>query len=226
MKRVEGRGGRLLRRALMILALVGFAAPQGLAGQWVIGAQAGFPAFTVAGRSPEGATYGRQFRVLASGVIGYRVGSSVVLRVEPGLVQKGSGVSFEVEGVEEPVDSLSLNLDYISVPVVAQVFTPGGRGFVTAGMEVGILSSAMLNTASSGQEADVKDLLESTDMSLLFGAGGLVRRSQPEVSLELRYSQSLTKAFAGGADTAIPTGLRSSGLQLMAGVSWRLGGDR
>ena len=210
------------------VALAALAIQSAVAGQWVVGVQGGFAGFAVAGQAPEGSSYGRHVRVLASGVIGYRLGTSVVLRVEPGLVQKGAGVFYDVEGVEEPVDSLSLNLDYVSVPVIAQVFTPGGRGFVTGGVEVGLLSSAVLATGPA-DEQDVKDVLESADLSWMFGAGGLVRRTQPEVSLELRYSQSLSKAYEGSAGTPVPglpTGLRSSGFQLMAGVSWRLGGAR
>jgi hypothetical protein len=210
---------------VLAVAFAALVCPSQGEGQWVVGAQAGVSAFGVAGRAPDDAGYGRQGRVMVSALLGYEIGSSVVVRVEPSLIQKGSGVSFQVEGLEEPVDSLSLNLDYISVPVVAQVFTRGGRGFVTGGIEIGFLSSASLATVNSGEELDVKDLLESTDLSWVFGAGGLVRRSQPEMSLELRYSQSLSKAFEG-TSSGLPTGLRSSGFQLMAGVSWRLGGDR
>ena len=46
---------------------------------------------------------------------------------------------------------------------------------------------------------------------------------------ELRYSQSLVKVFSGTVDgntSSLPQGFRSSGFQLIAGVSWRLGGDR
>ena len=228
MSRRSSRTRPHLNRLLAGVALAVLVCPGGVDGQWVVGAQAGFAGFAVAGQAPEGGSYGRHVRILASGVIGYRLGTSVVLRIEPGLVQKGAGVFYDVEGVEEPIDSLSLNLDYVSVPVVAQVFTPGGRGFVTGGFEVGVLSSAVLATGDA-DERDVKDVLESTDLSWMFGAGGLVRRTQPEVSLELRYSQSLSKAYDGGASTPVPglpNGLRSSGFQLMAGVSWRLGGAR
>jgi hypothetical protein len=181
----------------------------------------------VAGRAPEGATYGRQFRFAASAVLGYRIGSSVVVRLEPGLVQKGAVVAYELEGVEEPVDSLSLNLDYLSVPVVVQVFTPGGRGFVTGGLELASLSSATLTTEGGGEETDVKGLLDGSDVAWMFGAGGLVRRGSPQVSLELRYTQSLQKVFGGDSRASgLPSSLRSSGLSLLAGISWDLGGAR
>jgi hypothetical protein len=212
--------------ALLGLALL---APTAAHGQWVVGAQSGASAFTVAGDAPPDASYGRQVRLLASAVLGYRFGSSVVIRIEPGLVHRGTGIAFDVEGLEDPVDSLSLNLDYLSVPVVAQVFTPGGRGFVTTGLDLGFLSSATVSAVNGDAEEDVKDGLESMDLSWMFGVGGLVYRGRPEVSLELRYSQSLLKVFdGGGAGNAgsLPGGLRSSGFQLIAGVSWRLGGDR
>ena len=62
--------------------------PSGADAQWVVGLQGGFPGFTVSGRAPEDASYGRRFRGGAAAVVGYRFGSSVVLRVEPGFVQK------------------------------------------------------------------------------------------------------------------------------------------
>lgn len=213
----------------MTLVAAAVSAPAPAASQWIVGAQAGLPAFTVAGSAPEGAGYGRQTRIMASGVLGYRIGSSLVLRLEPGFIQKGAGVAYDVDGIEEPVDSLSLNLDYVSVPIVAQVFTPGGRGFVTFGFDYSTLSSATLSTVGGDREEDVKDLLRSSDVSMLFGAGGLVRRGQPEVALELRYAQSLGKVLeqgSGGPAAGLPDGLRSSGFQFTAGVSWRLGGDR
>jgi hypothetical protein len=203
--------------------------PADASAQLILGAQSGLASFKVGGAAPDDASYGSQIRVMASGVLGYRIGSSVVLKIEPGFIQKGAGVAFDVEDVEEPVDSLSLNLDYISVPVVAQVFTRGGRGFVTGGLDIGILSSATLVTKNSGEEQDVKDLLETSDVSWLFGVGGLVYRGRPQISLELRYSQSIIKVFDGsneGNASALPGGFRSSGFQLIAGASWRLGGDR
>lgn len=214
--------------AIALLGLV-LISPAPAESQWVVGAQSGLSAFSVGGAAPEDANYGRQGRIMASAVLGYRIGSSVVIRIEPGLVRKGAGVAFEVDGIEDPVDSLSLNLDYLSVPVVAQVFTPGGRGFVTTGLDLGFLSSATISAVNGDAEEDVKDRLESTDLSWMFGVGGLVYRGRPEVSLELRYSQSLLKVFDGGGDgnaAVLPGGLRSSGFQLMAGVSWRLGGGR
>jgi len=211
---------------LALLALV-LGAPSTSSAQWIVGAQGGLSAFTVAGRAPESASYGRQVRLQASGVLGYRIGSSVVLRLEPGLTQRGAGVAYDVEGIEDPVDSLSLNLDYLTLPVVVQVFTPGGRGFVTAGVELGTLSAATVTTVNGNEERDVKDRLNGEDLTWIFGAGGLVRRSRPQVSLEFRYAQSLRKAFEGEpGSSGLPGALRSRGLSLVAGVSWSLGGDR
>jgi hypothetical protein len=150
----------------------------------------------------------------------------MVLRFEPGLVQKGAAVAFQVPGIEDPVDSLSLSLDYVALPLVAQVFTPGGRGFATAGVTLGVLTSASLET-TGGLEQDVADVIDETEVSLMFGAGGLVLRGQPRLSLELRYEQSLTKALPGSSDgttASLPDGFRSSGLRLLAALAWTVGG--
>jgi hypothetical protein len=204
-----------------------FALPSSSSAQWIVGVQGGLPGFTVAGQAPPDASYGRQVRLAASAVLGYRIGSSVVLRLEPGFIQKGAGVAYDVEGVEDPVDSLSLNLDYLSVPAVMQVFTAGGRGFVTAGVELASLSSATVTTVDGGTEVDVKNELRGSDVAWMFGVGGLVRRSEPRVSLELRYNQSLEKVYEEETGSpGLPQALRSSGVSLLASMSWQLGGDR
>jgi hypothetical protein len=221
MAHVERRALRATAAACVALTgLLGLPAPA--SAQWVVGAQGGVAAFSVGGDAPEEASYGRQTRLTAGLVLARHLSPSFVLRFEPGIVQKGTAVAFEVQGVEEPVDSLSLSLDYVSLPLLAQVFSPGGRGFVTAGVSLGILSSATLETVG-GQSQGVEDFLADTDTSLMFGVGGLVLRGQPLLSLELRYEQSLTNA-PGTRMESLPEGFRSSGFQLLAGLAWRLGG--
>jgi hypothetical protein len=84
-----------------------------------------------------------------------------------------------------------------------------------------------VTTVNGDEERDVKDRLNGEDLTWIFGAGGLVRRSRPQVSLEFRYAQSLRKAFEGEpGSSGLPGALRSRGLSLVAGVSWSLGGDR
>lgn len=214
--------------AALAAALAATLVPEPASAQWLVGAQGGVAAFSVGGDAPDDADYGRQGRITAGLVLGRYITPSFVLRFEPGLVQKGVAVAFEVPGIEEPVDSLSLSLDYVALPLVAQVFTPGGRGFASAGVTLGVLASATLAT-SGGLEQDVDDVIEGTDLSLMFGAGGLVLRGQPLLALELRYEQSLSKAFpgsSGGTTAALPDGFRSTGLQLLARVSWTLGARR
>ena len=228
--RVGGRGGparaasgRAFPAALSLVLVVGaLAFPTGGSAQWVLGVQGGLAAYSVGGDQPEDADYGRQGRFSAGLVIARHLSPAFRLRFEPGLVQKGTAVAFDVPGLAEPVDSLALDLDYLSLPVIAQVFTPGGRGFATAGVGVGILTSATL-TAAGGPSQDTKDLLEPVDVSLVFGAGGLVLRGQPLLSLEVRYEQSLTKAPASEV-SSLPEGFRSSGFQLLAGLAWTVGG--
>jgi hypothetical protein len=129
--------------------------------------------------------------------------------------------------VEEPVDSADLRLTYVSLPVLAKVSTRGGRAFVTGGFDVGYLNAATFSVGDS-QEIDLKDTLETTDVSALFGVGGTIRQGKPVVTFEFRYNQSLLRVLdPSGRDeetSNLPEGFRSSGFQLILGVLLPLGG--
>jgi len=65
-------------------------------------------------------------------------------------------------------------------------------------------------------------------VAVLFGAGGLIPIGRPVLTLEARYSQSLTNLNEGVilSSTNLPARFRSSGFQFLAGMLLPLGGDR
>jgi hypothetical protein len=92
-------------------------------------------------------------------------------------------------------------------------------------LDFGFLTGATLTEGSD--ERDVKDRVEDFDVAAVFGFGGVVFAGKPNVSLELRYSQSLLNlANASTTEDALPVRFRSSGFQLLAGVLLPLGGGR
>lgn len=221
--------GRISNRktapGLFLLFLLAF--PAGAGAQIALGIQGGLGSFKVKGDAPKRVGYAGSWGGTASLVLDWEVTRGVAVSVQPSWTQKGAGVTVEVKGVREPVDSAELKLTYLSLPVLMKVTTSRGKAFVTAGVDLGYLKAGIL-TLGDSQEIDVENALETGDVSALFGVGGTLRRGRPTVTFEFRYNQSLLRVLnpsEQAKDTSLlPQGFRSSGVQLIAGVLFPLGG--
>jgi hypothetical protein len=220
--------GRALWETLGGLCLsVLLLAPQTLGAQITLGIQGGLGRFSVKGDAPRNTSYTNAWGGSGGLILELHLSEAVALSFQPSWTQKGTDVMVDVKGIDEPVDSMDLSLDYLSLPVLLKVSTPRRGGFVTAGVDLGYLQSAVL-TVGDSEETNVKDALETTDVSAIFGVGGTLRKSRPVVTLELRYYQSLLRVLPtsapGGETRALPAGFRSSGWELTMGLLLPLGG--
>lgn len=206
------------------LALLISVSPLPLAGQATIGVVGGLNMSSIKGDAPPDVQWGGKTG-FTFGLVGeFRLTDDVNLVVQPTLTSRGSSLGVEVDGMSEPVDSGSVSLGYMTVPVLIKVMAGSGRTFVTSGLDFGFLTSATLTEGST--ETDVKDRVEDFDVAVNFGFGGVVY-TRPHVTLELRYSQSLLNlAKQDTSADAFPTRFRSSGFQFLAGVLLPLGGAR
>jgi len=210
---------------LLLMTLL--ALPTGADGQIVLGVQGGLGSFKVKGDAPARFGYSGAWGGNAGLVLQWTVAEDVALSIQPSWTRKGTGVTVEVKGVQEPVDSMKLKLTYLSLPVLVKVATRSGRGFVTAGVDVGYLEAASL-TVGDAPGIDVEANLETTDVSALFGVGGTIRGGSPTITFEARYNQSIFRVLPpsalGQVTSALPEGFRSSGFQLILGALFPLGG--
>jgi hypothetical protein len=157
----------------------------------------------------------------------YAITPSFAVVVQPGYAQRGTGLAVEVDGVKEPVDTADLSLSYLTVPVLARVYSRGGRAFVTAGVEGGYLLSADLEYEGSTESAEA--WFTDATVSAVFGVGTRFRAGPAEWLLSLSYVQSipsLTGDDPGDGEGFFPDRFRGSGLELSGGVLFRLGADR
>ena len=201
--------------------------PTGAESQVALGVQGGLGSFKVKGDAPDRFDYAGLRGGTASLLLEWKLTDDLALSFQPTWAQKGTRVTVEVRGKQEPVDSMELRLTYLSLPVLVKVATRSGRGFVTAGVDVGYLEAASL-TVGDSPGIDVLDSLEPTDLSALFGVGGTIRRSRPTITLEARYNQSILRVLPpsapGEVTSGLPDGFRSSGYRLILGVLFPLGG--
>jgi hypothetical protein len=121
-----------------------------------------------------------------------------------------------------------LSLDYIAVPVLAKFVTVGGKVYVISGFNFSFLTGANLKGVEEGaEEIDVKDALKSFDVAVDFGVGGQLPAGPIKIMLEARYEQGLLNVSEENlVEDALKSRVRSSGLQLLAGILLPLGGGQ
>jgi hypothetical protein len=154
----------------------------------------------------------------------YSLTSDIRLSLQPSYARRGTGVGYDI-GEEELRDSLSLSLDYISIPVMARFLSSGGSWFVNGGFDFGFLLDASLEDVNTGSSADVKEAVNPFDVMMIIGAGTSIDLNPASLTLELRYGQSLANVGANDQLTAaagIPVRFRSSGFQLLAAILFPL----
>lgn len=146
----------------------------------------------------------------------------VRLSIQPSVIQKGTGIAYEVEGEKERVDSVSVNTDYFSLPVLVKVFTPKERWFVSSGLEFAWLLDAKHVTSMA--ETDVFDLFDEFDLAIHFGIGWTRPVGRHEIFIEGRYTQSILNVASDSDPESEYYGLRlkNSGMLIMAGFLFQL----
>jgi len=190
-----------------------------------VGLIAGLNSSSIKGDAPQDIQWGGKMGFTIGLVGELRLTDDVNLLVQPTLTSRGSSLAVEVDGMSEPVDSGSVTLDYFTVPVLIKVMAGSGRTFVTSGLDFGFLTGATLTEGS--EDTDVKERVEDFDVAINFGFGGVIYTGKPNITMELRYSQSLTNlAKSDTDDGTLPARFRSSGFQFLAGVLLPLGGSR
>lgn len=151
----------------------------------------------------------------------------ITLSFQPGFNPRNGRQDFKEKGIV--VSSVDYNFDYLTLPLLIRVTTnpDGTRGFVTAGLEIGLLLGASYDDGSGS--IDMEDELDPTVFGAMFGAGTLVPVGGNFLIFELRYYQGLediinreSQESSGGMTSA---SVKYRGMQLKAGFILTLGGE-
>jgi hypothetical protein len=212
----------------LLLLLMSLALAPDARAQFTVGAYGVLNMASISGDAPEDYSYGSNSG-FGFGLIGeFHLTDDVWLSVQPGIQPRGAGIEFEFEDQEDPEKIADLNLSYFAVPVLAKFVTAGGKVYVTSGVNLSFLTSANLKgVEDSSEEIDVKEAFRSFDIAVDFGVGGQLPLGSLEIMLEARYEQGLGNVVEDAiSEDAVRTRLRSSGLQLLAGILLPLGGGR
>jgi hypothetical protein len=209
------------------LALFSLLIPLPVSAQWTLGAQVGPARSKVSGDAPDKVHYRTRTGLTVSLLVEYAITPHVSVGVEPGYASRGTGLALEVPNVKEPVDTADLSLSYLTLPVLAKVYSGGRRAFVTAGLELGYLSEAELELG--GGSESLKQSFQDTSVSALFGVGTRFRAGPAEWLLSVNYVQAIVSIVDSAPEDSegfFPARFRTSGLEFKGGVLFQLGGGR
>ncbi len=138
--------------------------------QFFLGATGSLSRTSLSGDAPEDASYTSRIGFGFGAVAEYSLTSDIRLSVQPSYARRGTGVGYDI-GEEDLRDSLSLTLDYVSIPVMARFLSSGGSWFVNGGLDFGFLLEASLEDVNTGSSADVKQSINTFDVMMIIGVG-------------------------------------------------------
>jgi hypothetical protein len=169
------------------------------------------------------------------GVVDLRLSENFRLYLQPMYLQKGAHVTDTMDNIEFPFKSAFLELPIFLKAEFGHTFRP----YLMAGPTVGFLLSSKVEGEYSGItfKGDLKEVTESSDFGIGFGAGVNYSLSAVTIFLESRYALGLSNMQKGGTFelTAGPIveeitwnkdvdAYKNRGIQIMAGVTLALGG--
>ena len=185
-------------------------------GQSYIGVFGGLNSSKLTGDSPNKAKYKSLMGANVGAYIDIKVAKIVWLSIQPSYTQEGTKILYSVKGLEEPVDSISIRLNYFSLPVFLKVSSTNGRFYALGGIETGLLLNNSIS--SHGSKQDVDPNIADWNLAAHFGAGIRIPVGLPRLFVELRYSQGLVNLTDEPVEKSYVPRVKTSGFKVLAGI--------
>ncbi len=153
------------------------------------------------------------------GILSFGVGETLALQLEPMFLQKGAKLKLSDLGFTLEAE---IKVSYIEVPAMLKFAFGSGdtKPYVMAGPTVGYLLSAKVK--DDMEEQDIKDDVKNIDFGLAFGGGVSLPMGNNTLFVEARYSLGLSDINDDPDDP--DTSIKTKGIQIMAGITFPLGG--
>jgi hypothetical protein len=192
--------------------------------QLLVGPLVGVSNNSLAGDSPEDVVYQSKwgFTFGLNGELG--LGGGINLFIQPRYQQRGINIGYDI-GEDEPIDSLTTDLNYFSMPVGLKIYSGNRIVFFSGGFDIGYLLNAKTKTINPPEtEKDIQSLLNKPDVGLFLGFGLNFKLGMPELNLELRYNSGITNAYSGTGinSLSVPARFRMTSFQFLAALNFPL----
>jgi len=168
------------------------------------------------GDKPDKASYKRLIGFTFGANFDVKLSKTVYLSFQPSFSQEGTKIFYDVSKVEEPVDSLKVRLNYISVPVLFRVSSTNQRFYATGGIESAFLVESY--TVSRKKKSDLSETISDINLVAHFGAGVRFPVGSSRIFLELRYTQGLINLTDEPVNTTYIPRVKTTDFRLIAGL--------
>lgn len=185
-----------------------------------IGVFTGMNMSKLSGDTPPKAKYKNLMGANIGAFIDIKLTESIYVSFQPSYSQEGTKVFYNVKGIDEPVDSLKMRLNYFSVPIMFKVKSTNEKFYAISGFETGLLLNSSISN-SNDKEGEEKGDIESVaqwNLAIHFGAGINIPIGFPSLFIEARYTQGLENLTDEPLKNSVIPRLKTSGLKIMAGI--------
>ncbi len=185
-------------------------------GQTNIGVFGGLNSSKLSGDTPNMASYNGKMGANIGAFIDLKLTNVLYLSLQPSYSQEGTKISYTLPGIEEPIDSLSIGINYFSLPVLLKVTSTNKRFYALAGFEAGYLlnSSVTIKDDTDDLSSDV----QKWNLAMHFGAGYKIPIGYPTFFVELRYSQGLVNLTDEVVEDNMIPRVKTAGIKFLVGI--------
>ena len=183
---------------------------------------------SLTGDAPPGAVYKSVPEFGTGGLFEYNITPYVKMSFQPAFQRAGTKIAYSKFSQREPVDSIDINIDYFSVPLIMKVYGGTNIMYVLGGVSLGIKLNATYKEITSDKKINVDDSFNDINVAAIVGVGAQFRVGLFYVFVEGRYSQGLIniRNKNPGEPEELDLSFRTIGLQLFAGLTYSFGGSR
>ena len=189
-------------------------------GQVTLGAFGGLNSSKLSGDVTANGSYKTLMGGNFGAIIDVKLSEGLNLSIQPSYSQEGTRVFYTVKGLDEPVDSVKIRLNYFSLPLILKITSTNQRFYALSGIETAMLLNA--STIIGEEEGELPDVSQ-WNIAVHFGAGIRIPVGYPSIFVELRYSQVLVNLTDEPLNTNIIPRVKTTGFKILAGVEFPLG---
>ncbi len=210
----------MIKKASYLSSILFLLISLSISAQTHIGVFAGLNSSKLSGDAPINSSYKSLIGANVGALIDISISDNFMLSAQPSYSQEGTSISYILPGTDEEIDSLSLRLNYFSIPLLFKAYTANQRFYAIGGLEFGVLMNSFQKI--DDVKSDIPVDISSWNLAFHFGAGLKIPLGIPNLFIELRYTQGLENLTDTPVEDNIIPRVKTSGLKIIAGIEIQL----
>jgi len=186
--------------------------------QSYVGLFAGLNSSKLNGDAPENATYKSLMGINTGFCLDIKLSKNIWFSLQPSYSQEGTRISYQVQYSKDPVDSIHIRLNYISLPLLLKVSANNERWYALAGIETAMFQNSSVTSHDEELETDLN--IVDWNFVVHFGVGIRIPVGFPRLFVELRYTQGLVDLTDQPLDKGYIPRVKTGGFKLLAGIEF------